>query len=649
MQNLSYVPEQECQRILSLEISEAARIELFATACRINCLYMIARAGSGHIGTSFSSMDIMATLQLAVLKGVEDTVISTTDLFFSSKGHDVPARYAILLGCGLLDFDLIHQLRKLDGLPGHPDISVPYSYTNTGSLGMGISKARGMALARRQLGQKGEIFVLTGDGELQEGQFWESLQPTANQCLSEITVIVDHNKMQSDTWVDHVSSLGELMRKIAAFGWHVDRCNGHDVSQMLRCLRAPSPNKPRLIIADTIKGKGVSFMESNAWKPPQDRLYGFHSGAPTLQDYERALSELQNHANVLLAEQKLRPLQLEATPRKINAAMANQEKLIPAYGQALVEMAETNDNVVALDADLIKDTGLLLFAERFPDRFYECGIAEQDMVSQAGGMALAGCLPVVHSFACFLSSRPNEQIYNNASEHKKIIYVGSLAGVLPAGPGHSHQAVRDIASLSGIPNLTMLEPCNEVETKAAVKYAIADCSESVYLRLTSIPCSVPFTLPANYQLKYGQGTILRQGNDIALFAYGPVLLHEAYHAAKSLADYGFEVRLINMPWLNRVDRQWLARSIDGCSAVVTIDNHYIAGGQGQFLLAEMARGGMMQNRRCLSLGLTEFPKCGRNDEVLAAHKLDAKSIAEQILDCLPGYHTRLSAKVELRS
>ena len=111
-----------------------------------------------------------------------------------------------------------------------------------------------------------------------------------------------------------------------------------------------------------------------------------------------------------------------------------------------------------LDADLILDTGLIPFSERFSSRFFECGIAEQDMVSQAGALALKGFLPIAHSFASFLSARPREQIYNNSSEQTKIVYVGSLAGVLPAGPGHSHQAVSDIASLGHIPSLSVLVP-----------------------------------------------------------------------------------------------------------------------------------------------------------------------------------------------
>src|SRR5947208_7925043 len=218
---LRFVPLDECRRIAALEADPFERAAAFSDVCRLNALYMIERAGSGHPGTTFSSLDIVSWLYLEVL--------CDGDRYFSSKGHDVPGLYAVLAALGRLDFELIHRLRRLDGLPGHPDVAAtPEVVTSTGSLGMGVSKARGFVLADRLRGRSGRVFVLTGDGELQEGQFWESLQPTANRGLHEITVIVDRNEVQSDTWVSEVSDLGDLSGKVASFGWAVARCDGHD-------------------------------------------------------------------------------------------------------------------------------------------------------------------------------------------------------------------------------------------------------------------------------------------------------------------------------------------------------------------------------------------------------------------------------------
>src|SRR6266853_6613410 len=225
---LSYVPIDAIRRVLACAHGDSiARAELLADLCRLNTLYMIMQAGSGHIGSSFSSLDLISWLWTASLvdpnSGAPDS-----DVYFSSKGHDAPALYALLIALEKLDFDLVHKLRRLGGLPGHPDVDTPFIATNTGSLGMGISKAYGMARARRMTGRGGRIVLMTGDGELQEGQIWESLQPAANERLSEIIAIVDHNKLQSDSSVAAVSDLGRIEDKFRAFGWEVQRADGHD-------------------------------------------------------------------------------------------------------------------------------------------------------------------------------------------------------------------------------------------------------------------------------------------------------------------------------------------------------------------------------------------------------------------------------------
>ena len=187
---LYYVPFQEFDRILGLSTSATEKTGIFAAFCRINTLYMIARAGSGHIGSSFSSLDIMSWLLVnEVRTPSKDYFDSPRDIFFSSKGHDAPGLYNVFIGMGRLDFNLIHTLRKMGGLPGHPDISTPNIVTNTGSLGMGVSKAKGMIFANRLLKLTGNVYVLTGDGELQEGQFWESLVSAVNHKMHELVVI----------------------------------------------------------------------------------------------------------------------------------------------------------------------------------------------------------------------------------------------------------------------------------------------------------------------------------------------------------------------------------------------------------------------------------------------------------------------------
>ena len=629
---LVYIPYSEFKRIRSLKIPREGRAAMFADMCRFNTLYMIACAGSGHIGSSFSSLDLISWLLLEELN-TGNTAHSSGDVFFSSKGHDAPGYYSALMGIGKLNFNLLHKLRRIDGLPGHPDVSTPGIVTNTGSLGMGISKAKGMVLANRLANRSERIFVMTGDGELQEGQFWESLISAANQGLHEITAIIDHNKLQSDTFVKHVSDLGDLEAKLRAFGWRVERCDGHDMAVFAKTLDSlREESRPKIIIADTIKGRGVSFMEHTSLDSDV-AMYRFHSGAPDADSYQRAIGEIKDRLSQRLQDFGVESLTFERIQNGGKAPLSPRvQRLIPAYSHALLEQANKHKNIVALDADLVLDTGLIPFRDRFPERFFECGIAEQDMVSMAGGMALKGLIPIVHSFACFLSSRPNEQIYNNASEKTKIIYVGSLAGVVPGGTGHSHQAVRDISALAGIPNLILMEPSCEAEVSMLLDWCINETSGSCYLRLASLPWEISFQLPSGYRPKLGQGVTLVEGTDAVVIGYGPVFLSVVVDAAQSLQkEKGIRIKVINVPWLNRIDSKWLRAAIGNCSRVFCLDNHYLIGGQGEMIshaVAEWASGRV----RIKHIGISDFPPCGTTPEVLTGVQLDLEHLSRRLME-----------------
>src|SRR5713226_425505 len=249
---LSYVPPASIAAVRGATQDPIARAELLADVCRLNTLYMIMQAGSGHIGSSFSSIDLITWLWTEELADVNSGA-ADADTYFSSKGHDAPALYSLLIALEKIEFDLLHRLRRLGGLPGHPDVETPFIATNTGSLGMGISKAYGMARAQRLTGGTGRIVVMTGDGELQEGQIWESLQPVANEHLAEIIVVVDHNKLQSDSAVSAVSDLGAIDDKFRAFGWEVARVDGHDLRAVKDIFARFDliADRPKVVIADT--------------------------------------------------------------------------------------------------------------------------------------------------------------------------------------------------------------------------------------------------------------------------------------------------------------------------------------------------------------------------------------------------------------
>jgi transketolase len=625
--SLTYATRAAIDAVRRAATDPFERAALLADVCRLNTLYMIMQAGSGHIGSSFSSMDLIAWLWTEELVN-PNSGEAGADTYFSSKGHDAPALYSLLIALGKLDFDLIHRLRRLGGLPGHPDVGTPFIATNTGSLGMGISKAYGMARARRRTGVGGRVVLMTGDGELQEGQIWESLQPIANERLGSIVAIVDHNKYQSDAAIAAVSDLGGIEDKFRAFGWEVRRADGHSFAAIRGAFAHFNEvqDKPKVLVADTIKGKGVSFMEGLACG---DQTYRFHAGAPSMEHYAAAVSELTARINRRLSKLAQPPLTLASVPGPIRVAPTAPERLVVAYGDELLQIAKERDDIVVLDADLLSDCGIEEFKAQLPERFIECGIAEQHMVSAAGGMALSGLLPVVHSFACFLSTRANEQIYNNATERTKIIYTGTLAGSIPGGPGHSHQSVRDISAIGSVPGLVAIEPCSEREARLAIRWAIEENDASTYLRFVNVPIDLPYVLPPTYSLQVGRGVIVREGRDVALVGYGPLLMTNAWRAAEELAANGISAAVVNLPWLNRIDHEWVYETLGRFPAILTLDNHYVVLGQGVSVAAALAHTGVKTDVR--SIGLTDVPVCGSNAEVLAHHGLDAPAIARAVL------------------
>src|SRR4051812_35854882 len=371
---LRYIPKAELDRIRTLDGDRHERATAFADACRLNVLYMVQRVGSGHLGTTFSSLDIVSWLHLEVLR--------EGDRYFSSKGHDAPGLYAVLTALGRLDFELIHQLRRLNGLPGHPDVAAtPEVVTSTGSLGMGVSKARGFVLADRLAGRSSSVYVLTGDGELQEGQFWESLGPTANRGLHEITVIVDRNQVQSDTWVDKVSDIGDLEAKGRAFGWAVASCDGHDLRSLASTLEAVEhEQRPKLVIARTRKGGGVSLMEPQNHLPRTDTaLYDYHVGALSPEEYERAFEEVRERLNERLTRLGSAPVELvdAEPPEHISAAAEHRQRLGAAHCGELSKQAGRGPPLGAPGPALRQDTRPVAFPRSFPHPFFACGVAEQ--------------------------------------------------------------------------------------------------------------------------------------------------------------------------------------------------------------------------------------------------------------------------------
>jgi transketolase len=629
------IKKSEFDKVKSFNGDWTTKMELFADMCRYNTLVAVKKAGSGHLGSSLSAMDITTYLYLNEMN-VFDVGFDSPDrdIYFSSKGHDVPGLYSLFYALGIIPEEKLLLLRRLNGLDGHPEVRQNGIEASTGSLGMGISKGKGFAWAKSYQNNKGHVYVLTGDGEFQEGQIYESLQSTAHQKVNNITAIMDHNKYQTDMLVADVNNIEDVVKKVEAFGWHVVRIDGHDYNLLKKTFTDLKKvvDKPKMIIADTIKGRGVSFMEKPLTETFQGKtLYKWHSGAPDDESYEKGLAELRETINKLSDELGIGKIQIPENKSEGKAiTKLDKEFVTEAYGEALVEIAKTNKKLVVLDGDLSADCKLRNFEKTYPDRFIENGIAEQDMVSMAGGLARMGLVPVVNTFASFLAARANEQIYNNAGEKTMIIYTCHFSGMIPAGPGKSHQSVRDISLFGALPNITIIQPCNGEETKWATEYCVNQAEENCMLRLVIGPSPEKIGLPKDYTFKVGIGAELTEGNDAILFAYGPVMLHEALVAADYLKKIGLGLKVVNMPWLNKIDTVWLNKLVEHQKRIFVLEDHSAIGGLGDRLVNTLVEIGEISGKEFTNFGLKEYPECGTPLEVLEFHKLDGKSLAQRI-------------------
>ena len=587
-------------------------------AARLNALSMIKAAGSGHIGSSFSCIDVALAIQLFILKRRIKENQLPDDIFFSSKGHDAPGIYAVEHVFGtILDKDLF-KLRRLGGLPGHPEVGIAGAKTNTGSLGMGISKAKGFAYAALAEDLSSPYVVtLLGDGELQEGQIWESLLGAARDKLHNIIAFVDGNKIQSDTWIEKTLPLGNLKSRVEGSGWKYIECSGHDFFSLKQaCENALKSSEPVFIYAHTVKASGVSFMETF---DENGLFYKYHSGSPSDMEYLLACKELmfgidtefgsasnhsENQSPLLISKED------DFTPKNRNPL------LIQDWSNFLLDEFSLSNKLYALDADLSFDTGTYDVAKKFPGRYLQCGIAEQDMVSIAGTLAVSGYIPVVHSFASFLTTRAAEQIFNNLTEETKIIYAGFLAGILPSAPGHSHQSVIDVGIISSMQLIDIYEPSCKGELGLSLKNAVRG-AKSAYIRIGSV--DYPKALDAS-EINLDQLVQRKRGSRFALVTSGPTMLR----LALELDDPKAEVNIFTYPRINKPFNSTCVEELNKFEKVFVLENYLPARGLFVNLQESMKKHG--STIPISRIGIDAIPKNGWPDEVLNYHGLDHVAI-----------------------
>jgi transketolase len=462
--------------------------------------------------------------------------------------------------------------------------------------------------------------------------------------------------VQSDKLTREIVDLGDLVRKFAAFGWCVARCDGHDFEALDRSLDAVlDAERPGIIVADTIKGRGVSFMEHPAALLAGKGSYPWHAGAPADEAFESARRELLEGLRSrylelglgVLPTLALEPEFASTRPRVVQelagepvspaaqermATGVSDEYVAKAFGEALLDIGRRRPDLVVLDGDLAADCRVRDFELQLPSQFIENGIAEQDMVSVAAGLARHGLLPVVNSFASFLGSRANEQIYNAGSERSHIVYALHYAGLIPAGPGKSHQSLRDISLLSSLPGATVVQPCNAAETRQLLHYLVDGAKGICAMRLCIGPSPRRIALPDDYRIAPGRGVELTPGGDAIMFAYGPVMLHEALIAAELLGERGFGLSVVNMPWLTTFDDEWVFETLRPFERIYVLEDHAPVGGLADGLVWACLRSRTLDGTRTLrKIGIEGWPACGTPAQALQQHGVDGASLAERLL------------------
>ncbi len=656
------------------EYSKAA-LERAATIMRGYDLAALACAGSGHAGGTLSIMDIAAALYLRVANlDPENPGWPDRDRIVWSTGHKAPSLYLALAMAGCYPPEDVARLRRL-GSPyqGHPHWKkIPGAEASTGSLGQGLSIGVGMALAAKLDGKPWRTYVINGDGELQEGQIWEAAMSAGHYRLDNLVSIVDKNGLQIDGKVCEVMDVDPLGDKFRSFGWHVVECDGHDMGQVLKAFEEAqhAKGKPTVIIATTVKGKGVDFMENVA---------GWHGKAPSFDEAKQGLAQLGLNGEVDLAKmksiadahQKEADAHIEAImPRFKKDYWWNRQPVMKAdmdptrmgYGRALQE-AGKDERIVCLGCDISGSITISKFYEGHPERapkgkevsrFLSVGIAEQNATAIAAGLAKEGKLPTFGTYGVFASARNLDQFRTTVAYGEFNVLVAGAHGGVSVGPdGATHQALEDIANVSIVPGTTVVVPCDAIETRKATMALLFGVKGAKYLRFAREATAVVTREDSPFII--GKANVLRmrsvkermidafecvladdymgERETVAILACGP-MVPEAMRAAWILKEEkGWETRVVNLHTIKPLDEGAILNAAAECEIVVTAEEHQI-GGLANPVAAAIMRGlGGGHVPRFGSIGVKDrFGESGAPWELVKEFEVSAEHIAAKAIE-----------------
>lgn len=612
-----------------MAITSISTLHNIATRIRIDCVRSTSEAGSGHPTTCLSAADIVSVLFFAEMRyEPKNPGNPSADRFVLSKGHAAPILYAAWAEAGLFPREDLLNLRRIDSdLEGHPTPRLPFVDVATGSLGQGMCAAVGIALNARRIKSDYRTYVLLGDGEIAEGSVWEAANLSQHYKLDNLCAIVDANRLgqSQPTQLDH--NMAEMERRWTGFGWHTIVLDGHDIQALLSAFEAARSTKgrPTAILARTLKGKGIKAIENKD---------GWHGKALKKgEEADRAVAELE--AQLVPGEERRSiPSPTAAAPEpgapdysrmpapgyKKGDQVATRE----AYGTALASLGGVDPRVVALDADVKNSTFSDRFEKVYPERFYECFIAEQAMVGAAMGLAARGAIPFPSTFACFLT-RAADFIRMAGVSFSNVKYAGSHAGVSIGEDGPSQMALEDLAMMRAVPGCAVVYPCDGVSTERLI-VEMARHKGPAYMR-TSRP-KTPVIYEAGDRFPIGGSKVLRRsGNDESVVVGAGVTVFEALKAHDQLKAEGINITVIDAYSLQPIDAKTLieaGRAAGG--TLITVEDHYAAGGLGDAVSEAVAPAGLAVHR----LAVREIPHSGQPEELIDRYGISARHIVTAV-------------------
>ncbi|MEU9192301.1 transketolase [Streptomyces hundungensis] len=606
------------QRESALELADLGQ------QLRVDAVRAAAAANSGHPTSSMSAADLAAVLLARHLRyDFAQPDHPGNDRLIFSKGHASPLLYAMYRAVGVVDDEQLLTFRRRDSLlEGHPTPRLPWVDVATGSLGQGLPVGVGMALAGKRLEEAPyRVWVLSGDSEMAEGSVWEAVEHAAYEHLDNLTLIIDVNRLGQRGPTRHGWDLDAYARRLAAFGWHTIEIDGHDVDAVDAAFAeaASTVAQPTAIIARTHKGRGVARVEDQE---------GRH-GKP-LPDADAAIEELGGPRFVrveVTPPPSARPRgtadggHLELPRFDLGDSVATRD----AYGQALAALGSAREDVVALDGEVGDSTRTEFFAKDHPERYFECYIAEQQLVAAAVGFQTRGFVPFASTFAAFLT-RAHDFVRMAAVSRADINLVGSHAGVSIGQDGPSQMGLEDLAMFRSVHGSTVLYPCDANQTAQLVA-AMAELKGVRYLRTGR--GEAPVIYGPDEEFRPGGSKVLRSTDDdrLTVVAAG-VTVHEALRAGELLDREGIAVRIIDLYSVKPVDADTLRAAAEATGCLVTVEDHRVEGGIGDAVAEAFADGRPVP--RLVRLGVRDMPASASPEEQLHLAGIDAESIAAAV-------------------